>query len=137
MVGNRRTSAKSGRISMRAGMTLIEAVVWVSVFASIMFALMMALLSFYHTNHYVLEESSAISSGQRGIDNLVRTLREMSYSSNGAYPIVSIGKNQIAFYSDVTGGGAVEELIYRVQGNSLYEDIVEPMGESAGVWFVD
>ena len=109
-------------------MTLIEAVVWVGMFIAIMLALSSSLLYFYHTNHYALEEASAISSGQRGIDDLVRTLREMSYSSNGAYPIVSIGQNQITFYSDVNSNSSVEEVTYRIQGGSLLEDISEPVG---------
>lgn len=109
-------------------MTLVEAVIWIAMFTIIMVSLMSTLLYFYHTNHYALEEASAISSGQRGIDDLVRTLREASYSSNGAYPIVAIGPTQITLYSDINADPRVEQVTYRIQGNSLYEDVVEPTG---------
>ncbi len=116
--------------SLRAdsGMTLIEAVVWIGMFTAVMVALMGSLLYFYRTNHYVLEEASATTSGQHGIDKLVRVIREASYSNNGAYPIISMGANQLSIYADIDNDTAVEKIAYYVQNTALYEDIVNPTG---------
>ena len=69
---------------MMRGMTIIEALVWVAVFTSAMIALVTAILSFYRTSSYAIEQASAVASAQHGIDVMVRALREASYSSNGA-----------------------------------------------------
>src|SRR3989338_1227610 len=83
-----------------AGMTMIESLIWISIFTITMVSLMASVLYFYRTNKYAVEQSGAVTSAQRGIDKLVRTIREASYSSQGAYPVVSIGANDLIFYAD-------------------------------------
>ena len=109
-------------------MTLLETVVWVGVFTSAMLALTVSVISFYKTNRYIVEEQSAVVSGQKGIDLLVRTLREASYASNGAYPIVSFGPYQVTFYADVDTDAYVEKVSFYISSTSLYEDITDPSG---------
>ena len=82
---------------MGRGMTMIETVVWISVFTFAMLALTTSVMYFYRTNNYAIEQASAVSSAQRGIENMVKTFREASYASNGAYPIVSIAPNDVVF----------------------------------------
>jgi len=109
-------------------MTLIEVIVWVSVFTAIMIALVSTLLYLYRTNAYAIEQASAVASGERGLDVIVRTIREATYSSNGAYPIVSIAANQITFYVNSNPNSSVEKITYFIQGNSIYQSTIEPQG---------
>lgn len=114
---------------MKRGMTLIEVMVWVGVFIAAMIAVMTSLLSFYRANTYTLEQAAAVSSAQRGIDRMVKTIREAGYSSQGAYPVVSIGTSTMTFYADVDSDLFVERVHYYLQGTSILQGISDPTGD--------
>lgn len=111
------------------GMTLIEVMVWVGVFVAAMLAVMTSLLSFYRANTYTLEQATAVTSAQRGIDRMVRTIREAGYSSQGAYPVVSMGTSTITFYADIDSDLFVERVHYYLQGTSILQGISDPTGD--------
>ena len=113
------------------GMTMIETVVWISVFTFAMLALTTSVMYFYRTNNYAIEQASAVSSAQRGIENMVKTFREASYASNGAYPIVSIAPNDVVFYADVDNDSQIERVHYYVTGLTLYLGVLDPSGDPA------
>lgn len=114
---------------MKRGMTFIEAMVWVAIFMAATIAIVNSILYFYRTNRYALEQGSAVTAAQRGMDHMVRTIREAGYAANGAYPIVSIANNELIFYADVTGDGKAEKMRYFISGASLNEGITEPTGD--------
>jgi len=111
------------------GLTLIETVVWIAIFTSAMMALTTSVLVFYRTSNSAIQEATATASAQHGVDLLVRTIREASYSSNGAYPIISIAPNDIQFYSDIDSDSLVEQVHYYVSGTTLYEGVINPTGD--------
>lgn len=114
---------------MRKGMTLIETVVWVSVTLAAMLAIVTSVQYFYRTNNYAVEQAAAVSSAQRGIESMVKTMREAAYSSNGAYPILAISTSSVAFYADVDSDPFIERLRFFVDGNSLKRGVVDPVGD--------
>ena len=124
------SSARSPhRRLVRAGMTLIETLVWIAVLVSAMLALSESLLSFYRTNNYALGDAIAVSSAQHAMDTAVRAIRTASYSSIGAYPIISIAPNQISFYASVNKGDPlIQQVRLFVQGTSFEEGVIEPSG---------
>ena len=118
-----------GKNYLYSGMTLIETLVWIAVFISAMTALMSSVLYFYRTSNYTIQQASATASAQRGIDLMIRTIREASYASNGAYPIVSIANNDFVFYADIDADLGIERVHYYVSGNTLQKGVVEPSGD--------
>jgi type II secretory pathway pseudopilin PulG len=111
-------------------MTLIEAVVWIAIFTSVMLALTQSLLYFYRANRYSFQEAEAISAAQKGMNVAVQALRTASYANNGAYPVVSIAPNQVTFYASVVKNDPlIQEVTFFTQGNALYEGIIEPSGD--------
>lgn len=112
-------------------MGLLEAVVWVAVFTSAMLALTSSVLYFYRTSNYAIQQGSATASAQRGIDLMIRTIREASYASNGAYPIVSMGNNDLKFYSEIDGDPAIERVHYYFSGTALVKGVIDPTGDPA------
>ncbi|MEK7106619.1 MAG: hypothetical protein AAB899_00330 [Patescibacteria group bacterium] len=111
------------------GLTMLETIVWISILAMTLLALTSSLLYFYRTNRYAIEQSSAVTSAQRGIDKMIRTIREASYSSQGAFPIVSIGANDFVFYADVDSDPLIEKVHYYVSGTRLLEGITDATGD--------
>jgi hypothetical protein len=98
-------------------------------FVVIMSAIMTSILYFYRVSSYTIQEATAVTSAQHGIDAMVRTMREAAYASNGAYPIVSIAANDIVFYSDVDSDSAIERVHYYLSGTNLYQGILNPSGD--------
>jgi len=114
----------------RSGMTLIETVVWIAVLTSAIIALCSALLYFYKTNNFALQDENAVQSAQHAMDAAVRAIRTASYSDNGAYPVISIAPNQMIFYSGVNKGDPLtQEVRFFVSGTSFEEGITEPSGD--------
>ncbi len=111
-------------------MTLIETVIWVAIYTAAMIALCTSVLYFYRTAGYAIEQASAVASAQHGIDTMVKTIREASYASNGAYPIVSMSSNDIVFYANVNRNDPlVQRIHYFVQGTSIMQGMLEPAGD--------
>jgi type II secretory pathway pseudopilin PulG len=110
-------------------MTLIEMLVSITVFVFAMTSIVATVRSFYRTNTYAVDQSSAVSSAQRGVESMVKAFREAAYSSNGAYPILAIGAHEITFYADVDTDPFVERVHYFIQGTSLMRELTDPSGD--------
>lgn len=111
------------------GMTLIEALVWVSVLSMVLLALTTSLLYFYRVNKYAIEQAGAVLSAQHGMERVIRIIREAAYSSQGAFPVVSIGANDFVFYADVDTDILIEKVHYYVSGLSFIEGITNATGD--------
>jgi len=108
---------------------MIEVIVWVSVLAMVLLALTTSLLYFYRVNKYAIEQASAVLSAQHGVEKVIRTIREAAYSSQGAFPVVSIGANDFVFYSDTDADSLIEKVHYYVSGTGLMEGITNAIGD--------
>ncbi len=111
------------------GMTLIEMLVSIMVFVLAMTSIIATVRAFYRTNTYAVDQTSAVSSAQRGVESMVKAFREAAYSSNGAYPILLIGANDVTFYADVDTDSFVERVRYFIQGTSLMRELTDPAGD--------
>ncbi|MBI4088177.1 hypothetical protein HY418_02215 [Candidatus Kaiserbacteria bacterium] len=110
------------------GATLLEVAVWVSVFTFVLGAIVTSIIYFYRTNTYTLGQATAVSSGQRGLNNMMRVIREAAYASDGAYPIISMATSSFSFYADVDTDASIEKIRYFLQGTTLFEGVVEASG---------
>jgi type II secretory pathway pseudopilin PulG len=113
----------------RRGMTLLEALVWVAITSMILLAIVNSVLYFYRANTYAVEQSSAVTSAQRGIDSMIQTMREAAYSSTGAWPVIAMSETSFAFYADVDDDPFIERIRYYLDGNSLVRGVVDPSGD--------
>ena len=114
---------------MNRGFTLIETLVWVSMFSLVMLAIMNSVLSFYRTNTYAVEQAAAVTSAQRGIEEMIKTIREAAYSSNGAYPVISMSTTSISFYADIDTDPYIERVRYFISNGSLMRGVIDPSGD--------
>lgn len=113
---------------------MLETVVWIGVFIAVLTAILSSIIYFYRTSGYAIEQASATASAQRGIDTMVRIVREASYGSDGSYPIVSMSTSSIVFYADVDTDPAIEKVRFYVATTSfnfqtLNQGIVNPVGD--------
>lgn len=110
------------------GVTILEVYVWVAIFIVAMLAIMSSLLYFYRANSYALEQTTAVTSAQRGLEQIVKTIREGAYSSQGAFPIVSISAHDFIFYADVDNDALIERVHYYMSGTNLMRGVLDPTG---------
>lgn len=108
--------------------TLIEVLVTVAIVSVVTLALTSIIQSFYKNNNYLIEETAALASSRRGVDNAISALREATYGDDGSYPISSAGTSTMTLYSDVDSDTGVERLQYALIGTTLYEYITNATG---------
>lgn len=111
------------------GLTFVEMLVTVSIFAIVMIAIVESVRFFYRANTTAIEQSYQIDSARRGVEFLVRDVREARQGENGAHPIQTIGSTSIAFFSDTDADALVERIAYTLTGTTLFRHVVEPAGD--------
>jgi len=110
------------------GLTLIEAVVIIAITLMITQALITTIIYFYRTNANVVAQSYAVNYARRGMDFLVRDIREAGYGDEGSFPIVSIAPTEFTFYSDIDRDDYSERIHYYLAGGTLYKGVTNPTG---------
>lgn len=113
------------------GMTLVETIVTLAIFTILSVAIMSIIASFYRYNAYTIAQAYQVDHARRGVEKLVRDLREMTYSDNGAFPLVSQSTSSVIFYSDIDHDESVELVKYELTNNTLYKYIYEATGTPA------
>lgn len=118
------------------GFSAIEVVVWVAVFVVTMIAIAASVIFFYRSNKAAINQANAVAGAQNGIDTMMTTIREASYSSSGAYPVISLTPNDLRFYAAVPGQTSAEEVHFYLATTSggaatLYEGTIIPTGDPA------
>jgi prepilin-type N-terminal cleavage/methylation domain-containing protein len=110
------------------GFTLIEMLVTMTISVVVMLAVGFLIQYFYQTNAYTLEQTQAVESARRSIQNAVSNLREASYAADGSYPIAAAATSTITFYSDISGTSVLEKVRYYLSGFTFYRGVTEPIG---------
>jgi hypothetical protein len=110
-------------------MSFIETMVWIALLISAMLAISSTVLYFYRTNSYALEQSTAVTSAQRGLESMVKTIREAAYSSQGAFPVVTVQPNDFIFYADVDSDPLIERVHYYLVGTTMMRGVLNPSGD--------
>lgn len=113
---------------MQKGMSLLEVLVVIAITGVAGIALNSTIVSFYRNNAYLLEETQALNNARQGVGDAVRTFRECNYGEDGSYPISSAATSTITFYSDIDNDKAVEKVVYRLIGTTLFKTITNAVG---------
>jgi len=109
-------------------MTLVESVVVVALFTLIMGAVMMSIANFYSFNAYTLAQTYQVQNARRGLERLVRDIREMTYADDGTFPLARMEDNLIGFYSDIDRDDSVEYVEYELDAQTLEKRVYNAAG---------
>ena len=113
------------------GLTFIEMMVTLSIFAIVMIALVNSILFFYRANTSSIQQAYQVESARRGVQLLVRDIREATYGADGSYPLAEMASTSITFNADTDRDAAVEKIRYTLSGTSLSRTVIEPTGNPA------
>ena len=91
-----------------AGFTLIESLITIAVFALITGVISGLILMLYRTHGYTWQQSTAVNEARKGIETMVKEIREAKFGDDGSFPIVKAGNKEFVFYSDIDKDGEIK-----------------------------
>lgn len=123
------------------GFTLTETLVMIFVFALIMGATAEFILMSYRAYSYSIQQAIAVNEARKGIETMIKEIREAKSGDDGSYPIEEAGDKEFIFYADIDKDGATERVRYflnTVNSGSQTQDCVTfSDGGSCNVSFSD
>lgn len=119
---------RTSGMQYRRGLTLAETLVVLGLFTVISLAIFNAVASFYRYHAYTLSQAYQVEHARRGVEFLVRDMREMTYADDGAFPLISIASSSVGFYSDIDRDDSVERVVYTLGGTTLTKDVYNATG---------
>ena len=110
----------------QSGMTLVEMLMAIGVFAILMLAVFGAVSSLYSTNSYAIEQGAEVDNARRGVDQWNKDAKEMTTAEDGTWPLVVIEPYRLGYYSDTDRDDSVEYVEYILIDTTLYKYTYEP-----------
>lgn len=109
--------------------SLIEAIVTIFIFILSIGLLTAFIINIYRAYSYNFEQIQAINEARKGIETMVKEIREAKYGDDGSYPIQEAGDFQFIFYSDIDKDLATERVRYFLEGTDFKKGVVKPTGD--------
>jgi len=104
-------------------------IITISIFTMAMIAVSTFIISIYRVYNYNIEQVSAINEARRGIETMIKEIREAKTADDGSYPLVKAGDSEFIFYSDVDRNGLIERIRYFLDGTDFKKGVVDPSGD--------
>jgi len=92
--------------------TLIETLVTVGVFTLMLTMTSGFIMKAYQVYGYTWRQSLVIAEARRGVETMIKEIREARQGENGSYPIERAGDKEFIFYSDTDNDGQTERVRY-------------------------
>jgi type II secretory pathway pseudopilin PulG len=108
------------------GMTLLEILVAIGIFILAIAAIYVFINQGFRFQNFSLDQTAAIQEARRGVETLVRQIRETQISGIGTYPIVEADAQELIFYSDIDKDTDVERVRYWLDGTDFKKGTIEP-----------
>ena len=110
------------------GFTLIETIITIVIFALLMGVVSGFIVMAYRTQSYTWQQSVAIGEARRGIEVMVKEIREARPGDGGSYIIEKAEDFQFIFYSDIDKDEETERVRYFVDGTNFKKGVIDPSG---------
>jgi prepilin-type N-terminal cleavage/methylation domain-containing protein len=113
---------------MQKGFTLVEVVIVTSIFTVVMLAMFQSIETFYAFNAYSIAQAQQVDHARRGMEILIRDIREMTFADDGTFPLAIMEPHRIGFYSDIDRDDSVEYVEYTLATTTLEKRIYGAVG---------
>jgi prepilin-type N-terminal cleavage/methylation domain-containing protein len=110
------------------GVTLIELIVAIGIFAFLSTAVVTLYLTSRKYNAIVWEQLKTQNEGRKVMQDFTNELRIASQSSVGAYPIAAASSTEIIFYTNLDSDTLMERVRYFFSSNILKKGVIKPTG---------
>lgn len=96
----------------KTGFTIVETLIFIAVFALAMAAVFSFTITIYRSQRYTWHQAVAVNEARKGIETMVKELREAKEGDNGSYAIEKAADKEIIFYSDIDQDSQTERVRY-------------------------
>ncbi len=110
----------------RKGLTLIETVMAIAIFAIGMEGFTILFSRAWQSNAYTLEMGQSSMAVSQGVNSLVDYLRSARQADDGSYAIKSANDNDVVVYSDYDRDGVTERIHIYKNGQNILMGITHP-----------
>jgi len=107
---------------------LLEAVVVISIFTTASVVVTSVIIQGLRVNSFANEQNEALNNARRGVEFMIKEIREASTSENGSFPISAADAQELIFYSDLDIDQETERIRYFLDGTDLKKGVIEPVG---------
>jgi len=114
------------RFRGRKGLTLVETLVAIAIFAIGMEGFTLLFINAWRNNSYTLEMGQSSMAVSHGVSTIVDYLRSARQADNGAYPIVEADDNELILYSNYDHDEATERLRIYKSGSDILMGVTNP-----------
>jgi prepilin-type N-terminal cleavage/methylation domain-containing protein len=111
------------------GFSLAEVLVVIFAFSFAIATLGNFILTSYRAYNYNFQQIAAINEARRGIEIMVKEIREAKTGDDGSYPLVQAGDLQFIFYSDIDLDAVTERVRYFLDGSNLKKGVIKSSGD--------
>lgn len=115
-------------MNLNRSFTIIETIVTVAIIFIALGAISGSVITLYRTHGYTREQSQAIAEARRGVETMVKEIREARGGDDGSYIIEKADDFEFIFYSDIDKDEATERVRYFVQGTDFKKGVIDPTG---------
>lgn len=115
-------------VTRTTGLTLVEAVVAISIYTVLLLAIVSSTTGLYRLNAYSIEQAGEIDNARRGITQWNRDVKEMTTAEDGTWPVAVIDEYTLGYYSDTDRDSSVEYVEYILATTTLEKHTYNPSG---------
>ena len=119
---------KNSKLPKQKGFTLVEVVMVTSIFTIVMIAMFQSIETFYAFNAYSIAQAQQVDHARRGMEIMIRDIREMTFADDGTFPLTKMEPHRIGFYSDIDRDNSVEYIEYVLATTTLEKRIYGAVG---------
>lgn len=110
----------------KKGLTLIETVVAIAIFAIGMEGFTLLFLNAWKNNAYTLEMGQSSMAVSQGVNKIVSYIRGARQADNGAYPVTLADDNEFTIYGDYDEDGVTERLHFYKNNQDVLLGVTNP-----------
>lgn len=115
-------------IKSGVGFTLVEAIIYISGFALIIFGLVALVSNIFFSSNIQTNLLSDIDQARKASFQIISELRNAGTGNNGAYALDTVADQQLVFYSNVDSDAALEKVRYFLQSGTLKKGVTKYSG---------
>ncbi len=116
------------------GLTLIETLVAIAIFAIGMVGFSTLFINAWRNNAYTIEMGQSNLVISQGINKMTGYIRKARQGDDGSYPIKSAGSNDLIVYSDYNEDGITERLHFYYINGTIFMGVAIPAGTMPKVY---
>lgn len=120
---------------------MVEALVAICVFVLLMGATSAFIYMSYRTYGLAWRQAAVIEEARRGIEVMIKEIREARMGDDGSYPIERAGDREFIFFSDIDNDGQIERVRYYfgsvIAGSQTQKNVTFVRGGSTNVSFAN